>query len=195
MPFKRTTNWWVGAAAVLATSLIRGQVMSEQYVMQVPDFRAGDLSSVDSGADKLLRSYRSLTDDLVKQLRDANLPTERKVYVIYLLGQLRAVSAVAALIDRIDLKAPKVESDAIGRWGLYPSQEALVRIGTPAVNAVIDKLPTEGNELRRQLMCAVISDSLGNRVADAMVRFRYEEERDPSRRANLEAAVRLLERR
>ena len=168
--------------------------MSESYLMQIPDFQSRDLAVIDSAASTLVQSYRSLTDNLVKLLRDGNLPTEKKVYVIYLLGQLRAVSAVTILIDHIDLKAPKVDSDAIGRWGLYPAQEALVRIGTPAVNAVIDKLPTEKNELRRQLMCAVLSDALGSRVADAMLRFRHEEERDPSHRANLEAAIHLLRR-
>ena len=141
----------------------------------------------------MAESYREITTNIIGQLRNAGLPNEGKVYAIYLLGELRAAPATNILIENIDLKATKVDrKGAIGRWGPYPAQEALVKIGTPAVNMVLDKLPTEQNDLRRQLMCAVISDAVGRRVADAMLRFRYEEERDPSNRANIEAAIRVL---
>ena len=117
------------------------------------------------------------------------------VYAIVLLGQLRAANAVTTLIEHIDFKpARKDTSGGIGRWGPHPAQEALVKIGTPAVNMVLDKLPAENNDLRRQLMCAVISDALGPKVADATLRFRFADEQNPSHRANLEAAIRLIQR-
>ncbi len=137
-----------------------------------------------------------MTNDLVRQLGDATVSNEGKVYAIYLLGQLRAAPAVTVLLEHLDLRANKTDpAGGIGRWGTYPAQEALVKIGTPAVNMILDKLPLEGNQVRRQLMCAVISDAVGKKVADAMLRFRYEEEQNPLLRTNLEAAIRLLQPR
>jgi len=167
--------------------------MNEQsYMTQVPDFQAKDLASLDSQTNALVHSYRALTNDLLKHLRDGNLSAERKVYAIYLLGQLRAASAATLLIDNIDLKASKLDHDGIGRWGPYPAQEALTKIGTTAVNMVLDKLSFEKNELRRQLMCSVISDAVGNKAGEVMLKLRHDEEKALSHRANLEAAIRVM---
>jgi hypothetical protein len=136
-----------------------------------------------------------MKNGVAAQIQSGRLPDEGMLYAIVLLGQLRAANAVTTLIEHIDfMPARKDSSGGIGRWGPYPAQEALVRIGTPAVNMVLDKLPVERNDLRRQLMCAVISDAVGKDVADAMLRLRYANEQDSVRRANLEAAIRALQK-
>lgn len=184
-------------AVIVLTLYIEGErsMNPRNYPMQIPDFQARDLVAIDSATNTLIQSYRDMTNDLVKQLRDGNLPADKKVYVIYLLGQLRAASAVTILIEHIDLKAVKMDPDAIGRWGPYPAEEALVMIGTPAVNMILDKLPDEQNELRRQLMCDVISDAVGKRAGEAMLRSRSDEEPNPARRAHLESALQVFRER
>ena len=169
---------------------------AKTIVIQVPDFQISTSNEISSGVDKASRGYIEVINEVLGQVRRGQLSNEGMLLAIVLLGQLRAVSAVTTLIENIDFKPERRDSaGGIGRWGAYPAQEALVKIGTPAVNMVLDKLTTEQNGLRRQLMCAVMSDAVGERVADAMLRFRSEEERDnPSHLANLEAAMRLLRR-
>jgi len=97
--------------------------------------------------------------DLVHQLQYGNLTDEKRVLIIYFLGVLHAsdTNSIEALIRFIDLKAtifdPKTD---IQRWGLYPAEEALIKIGKPVVNPILDHLPNETNQLRRQLMCDVL---------------------------------------
>jgi hypothetical protein len=179
------------------TNLVRRKPMpnGKSILIQVPDFRTSASGVLSSGVDKAAQGYHDVTNEIIAQIQSGKLPNEGMLYAIVLLGQWRAANAVTTLIEHIDFQpAGKDPSGGIGRWGPYPAQDALVKIGTPAVNMVLDKLATEHNNLRRQLMCAVISDALGKRVADAMLRFRHEEERDPSHRANLDAAIRLLQR-
>ena len=167
---------------------------TKTIAITVPDFQTSTPDVLSAEVDKAVQAYSGVTNEIIAQVQRGHLPNEGMLYAIVLLGQLRAANAATVLIEKIDFKpAKKDTSGGIGRWGPYPAQEALVKIGTPAVNMVLDKLPTEQNDLRRQLMCSVISDAVGKRVADAMLRFRYEEEHDAAHRANLEAAIRVLQ--
>ena len=166
----------------------------KEYVVRIPDFQA-QLSELTSKAvDQVAKSYREVIGDIKGQLDQGHLSNEGRVYAIYLLGQLRAAEAVTVLIENIDFTAARVDSKVgIGRWGMYPAQEALGKIGTPAVNIILEKLPTERDGLRRKLMCLVISDVEGKAVGTMLVKVRFDEESDASRKASLGLALQVME--
>ena len=136
---------------------------------------------------------------LVDQLRHGKLTDEKKVLVIYILGCLRPKDedSVEVLIENIDLKAPHLDpAYGIPRWGEYPAEEALVRIGVPAIDPILNHLPNEGNALRRHLMCGVLKDKHveGKEAANNRLKERLAREPDPSKRVNLELSLKELEK-
>src|SRR6266446_4707465 len=161
MAIERTTTCWLCVLLMSILSIFGGSAMSndKEYVVKIPDFRAQPSENMSQSVDQAVKSYHEIIADLMGQLRQGGLSNEGKVYDIYLLGQLRATEAVTILIGNIDFKASKVDpKGGIGRWGMYPAHEALSKVGAPAVNMILDKLASERNDLRRKLMCFVISD-------------------------------------
>jgi len=104
------------------------------------------------------------TANLVNQIRYGKLSNDNKVLAIFLLGELRPsdTNSLEVFIEDIDFKASRFdEPAAFPRWGLYPAEEALMyKVGKPAVNPILNHLPSETNELRRQLMCDVLKQVL-----------------------------------
>ncbi len=97
--------------------------------------------------------------NLVTELRSAQLSNDKRVLAIYFLGELRPsdTNSIEVLIGYIDLKASKFDPKTrFRRWGDYPAEEALIKIGKPVVDPILNHLPSETNELRRQLMCDVL---------------------------------------
>lgn len=166
----------------------------KDYVVTIPDFRARPSEQMDGVVNNAVKSYHDIGNDLAGQLGESGLDPESKTYAIYLAGQLHAVGAVSILIANIDFKATKVDpKGGIGRWGMYPAQEALSKIGSPSVNMILDLLADESQELRRKLMCFVISDVHGKDLAKMLVKGRYEGERDPAKKARLDDALKVFD--
>jgi hypothetical protein len=186
-------------AAVLLVAVVAGaaevkKMVTKDFVMPMPDLKVADAPECDEAVNRVVDAYYAACGSALEQLRRQDVPVEGKVYAIYMLGELRSFHAVTELIANIDLKASKVDPrlrDA--RWGLYPAQEALVKIGRPATSTILDKLPSEAAPLRRKLMCDVILDVEGKDVARFLLDQEKGKQADPAKRANLEAAMKLLD--
>lgn len=168
--------------------------MAEQdFVTRIPDLSGPAWSRADSEVDHAVQSYDDVVAHILRQLREAGLPAQGKVYAIYLLGQWRATASVSTLLENISLTAPRSDPRiGIARWGTYPAQEALARIGSPAVNMILDSLPAEQDQLRRKLMCYVIHDVEGKNLGRLILQSRLANESDGGRRANLQAALDII---
>jgi hypothetical protein len=166
----------------------------KEYAVKIPDFRTQAAEETNKAVDQIVKAYREIVADVLGQLRDGNLANEGKVHAIYVLGQLRATAAVTVLIEDIDLKASKFDPKVgLGRWGSYPAQEALSKIGNPAVNMILDRLPGEKDELRRKLMCFVLIDVEGKPFGKLRLKLKYDEETDPAKKKNLELALGIFD--
>ena len=186
----------IGVLLIFLLNNCRDNIMSntKEYATKIPDFGAPPSESMSKGVDHVVDTYHEMVAEVMSQLSQDNLSNEGKVYAIYLLGQLRATKSVPILIENIDLVAPRVDTKgAIGRWGMYPAQEALSKIGKPAVNMIVDMLPDEKNELRRKLMCFVLADVDGAEVAKFNLSRALATESEPVRKGNLQSAQMILE--
>lgn len=140
---------------------------------------------------------------LVRQINGSALNNDKMVLAVYLLGELRPndPDSVGALIRLVDLRALRMDpkGDSV-RWGWYPAQEALVKIGEPAIEPVLKQLAIETDARRLRLLCGVLTcvkgrDGLrldiarGNRAALELIQREIRDETAPSRKANLEAAI------
>ena len=136
----------------------------------IPDFKVISYPEGDTDVNHIVTSYQSAISDLIKQLEGGKLSKEQQTYVIYLLGALRAVGAATILVEYIDFEAPVVDpKSAIGRWGLHPAAEALVKIGRPSVNEILAKAQRPQNDSRLKQMAIVIQEVEGTEVARLLV--------------------------
>jgi len=142
-----------------------GNVKNTEYALVLPSFEAVPIKDADKAANDTMEAYNKAVKNLLTQLRESKTNTG-KTYSIYLLGGLRAKEAVGDLVKIIDFKTEHVDpKDAIGRWGPYPAQEALSKIGSPSVEPMVKALGKEDNETRRKLMLMVLIDVLDKDVA------------------------------
>jgi hypothetical protein len=159
---------------------------SNEYIISIPQFDDISIEEGDKAANAALDAYNKSIKNLLEQLREGKT-NNQKTLTIYLLGSLRAKSAVHDLVKIIDFRADRVDPKTrIGRWSPYPAQDALSKIGNSAVPPILSALGKEDNELRRKLMVMVISDCFGDDVGiyvikkwadsttDARIKSRYE---------------------
>jgi hypothetical protein len=159
----------------------------------IPDFRTMTVQEMEKVVNRILKKNKRLITGLIQQLREEQLSNEGKVYAVYLLGNLRAYAAVDRLIANIDLKASSVDPKTrIGRWGPYPAQGALVKIGKPASSAVLESLSKEKDALRRKLMCAVLVDVEGKEISQIRIRKKLKTEPYPEKQSLLKSALKLI---
>ncbi|HBI46360.1 MAG TPA: hypothetical protein DDY78_26440 [Planctomycetales bacterium] len=180
----------VALIALLTSLTMKTNVSAKDFRISVPDFTATSEKEGDEAAAQVLKSYGKVTGELIDQMRDRNSSANAKTLAAYLLGELRASRAVWTLADNIDLKAPRIDPKfSIGRWGEFPAQEALHKIGVPAAAEVLRRLLTEQNELRRKLMVKVIRGVYGDDLGRLFVQNRLAKETDPMHKENLNLAL------
>ena len=145
----------------------------------------------------IVNQNRKVIATLVDGMRLNDYSPDSKVCIIYLLGELRPneMNAIQVLVDNIDFVAQQSDpGPKTRRWGMYPAQEALSKIGMPAVKVILDTaLPEESNQHRLNLMSAVLQDVLGKEIAIIIVDQRMEKELNPLRKVNYEYVLKRLE--
>jgi hypothetical protein len=99
-------------------------------------------------------------------------------------------NAIEVLIESIDFKAVFRDYNLdVSRWGMYPAQEALIKIGRPTVNPIMAHLLVETDELRRHLMCEVLRRVDSRESVQIEIRKILAAELDSNRQANLKLAL------
>ena len=178
------------ALALGAAPPANTNVAAKDFRISVPDFTAASEKQGDEAAAQALESYGKATGELIDQMKDPHSSANAKTLAAYLLGELRESRAVWTLAENIDLKAPRIDpKDSIVRWGEYPAQEALHKIGIPAAAEVLVRLLTEQNELRRKLMVGVVRGVYGDDLGRLFIQNRLTRETDPTHKQNLNLAL------
>ncbi len=187
-----SASWFtlVALTALLTSLTANANVAAKDFRLSVPDFTAVSEKEGDVAAAQVLESYENVTAELIRQMADPKSSANAKTLAAYLLGELRVVRAVGRLADNIDLKAPRIDPKIRkGRWGEFPAQEALNKIGIPAAVEVLVRLRTEQNQLRRELMIRVIRGVYGDDFGRRFIQNRLAKETDPMHKQNLNLAL------
>ena len=173
-----------------------------------PDFEKlsyDELSvKVDVEADTINMEFKKTCPEyisnLVNQIQSEKLSDDKKILAIYFLGELRPTNSLSieTLINYIDLKADPLahinkNRIDVKRWGLYPAEEALIKVGEPAVNLISNHLDNEVNDLRRQLMCEVLLQVEGGEAAKDLVKRKIDGCTNSTAQTNLVKALKQLE--
>lgn len=108
------------------------------------------------------------------------------------LGRLRASEAIPILIESIAPK--KGQSGVIEETGVSPAYSALIEIGVPATDKLLDEVAGEGSKFRREMCCRVLEGVYTRPIAAQVVRERLKKEDKPERVERLSRAVLFFER-
>jgi len=150
---------------VVSAGVVLSANVKQAFILDVPVFDSVSRAKADEAVDRIVAEHQKLVMTLIAQLRTAKTD-EAKIYVVYTLGTLRAKQAVGDLVRIIDLEAKGYgPGPRIGRWGPYPAQEALSKIGSPSVGPLVTLLGTDKDKTRRKLMLMVLVDVLQKDVA------------------------------
>lgn len=185
--------------------------LKKAYASNPPNFLTLHYEEASAAVDiveKLnLKPSSEYISQILFQIRNHNISNEGKIFAIYLLGCLCTTNsgAIQILIDNVDLKALHLDPALrIRRFGDYPAEEALLKIGQPSVYLILQDLPKETNAFRIHLLCDVLvrvesqkpnlNVVAGKSVAQKQIKDMLLDEKDSTRRINLTAALKELEK-
>jgi hypothetical protein len=145
-------------------------VIGQPYEMKIPAFDIPQ-SAIDGSVEAPLMALHAATANLIEQLHNTR-ENETILQCAYMLGEMRATAAIPALVAKIEFKAARADNRKPGapRWKRFPAEEALVKIGNPAVNPIVLALAVEEDRTRRKLMVEVLCGVLGKDVADFVLK-------------------------
>jgi hypothetical protein len=192
-------NWLMACGITVALIVLLGttkgtvqQDKKKEPVGQIAGLLSQDSRIRDQAVDSVLQDRRSIINKLIPLIDPANdmkYSDETRCAAAYLLGMLRATEAVAVLSRALaDGPGRKVGKD-ISRYDV-PVWTALVKIGRPAVPAMIENIETSDNKILRKKSLDVLCHVLGGkrRVLELLTRLKARAE-DQLIIEHIEAAI------
>ena len=173
---------------VIATSATTApQPDKEKTMIPIDDLLSKEPRTRNQAVDAILRDRKSVIEQFIPLIDPDNAKKysdETRSAAAYLLGELCAVEAVPVLSQALaDPPGPKETSD-ISRYDA-PVFSALVKIGRPAVPAMIKNLETSDNSTLRKNSMDVLNHVLGGkrRLLELLAKLiERSDDRDVSRR-------------
>jgi len=133
---------------------------------------------------------------LVNELKDSSeesYQNSRLCFAVRMLGILRAAEAAQPLLDVIDRRFP-----GANHTDSPPEDpevvQALIQIGKPASTKAIEYLASDKSSKRAPMYVRVIAQVEGIELGKVMVRLAADKEKDPEKKARLEAAIGLFDK-
>ena len=145
------------------------EVPHKEYRAFIPMFEGLSKEEADKYSADILVAQSKSINELVNQLSVAK-SVDAKVQLIYVLGELRATLAISKLVEFIDFEMQiPIFQPQMRRWGKYPAQEALVKIGLDSVKYIVPRLGKEKADDRRVFLVQVIANIMGKDIAKLMI--------------------------
>ncbi len=155
----------VTAVAFTASVATNSKAAEQEISMQIERLRSEERRTRDTTVDAILQDHSATVEQLIPLIDPAKAKEysdETRCAAAYLLGKLRAVEAVPVLSRALaDEPGPKTRSD-LSRYDV-PVWNALVRIGRPAVPAMIENIETSDHRMLRIGSLDVLNHVLGGK--------------------------------
>ena len=139
-------------------------------------------------------NLRQILETLLTKFDSVN--SDDKCYVAYLLGDYRFSQAVKVLGKNIALEDkihPNQERGAEWFWDRYPAMEALIKIGSASISAIIQNLTESDDAKVRELSLKVIWHIDHDKdIVQLRLKKALKAEKDSTRQARLRAALKAL---
>jgi hypothetical protein len=139
----------------------------------------------------LTKKRLALQTDLLKQLNSPK-SEEHQISVIYLLGLYRMEGAVRDLANLITLEAKVRIQKREWLWDQYPVVEALVKIGRPAIPAMLENIKAAKGEKVTELSIKVIQHVETLAIAKMILQEVIDKEKDQKKKKNIKESLKYL---
>ena len=172
----------------LAGDDLEERITSEQKLKSDRDRRIKSLLAILKTAEENSKN----ADPLLGEAASVRYYSDKQAFAIRALGLMRATEAVEPLLDRIDMKFLQGRS-SLNSPDLEPflCVDALTMIGKPASKAALNRLKSEGDTTKRELMVRVVRGVEGDSVGKFMISQAIKNA-EGKQKANLQAALRLF---
>ncbi len=191
-------NWLMGCMICITLFLflpaMKGNKQSEEKepMGQINGLLSQDSRIRDQAVDSILQDRRSIVNKLIPLIDPANTKKysdQTRCAAAYLLGMLRATEAVPVLSRALANEPGRKLISDISRYDV-PVWTALVRIGRPAVPAMIENIETSDNKILREKSIDVLNHVLGGkrRVLELLTKLKARAE-DRQIIEHIEAAI------
>lgn len=176
--------------------------LSVKELAEIKELESSDLKQREVAATKIRKKRELIINQLIQyasiDVKPLPKPTpesmdrypwhDSKHLAILLLEDFRAIEAIPVLIENLEYINPRSIFGGIGY--MYPSVDALVKIGMPAIDPVIEKLGTYDQDcLGRQNCVLVIKEVLGVKLGRYKLRLAIEENKNEKVKKNLQAVL------
>ncbi len=146
---------------------MKGNKQSEEKepMGQINGLLSQDSRILDQAVDSILQDRRSIINKLIPLIDPDNTKKysgQTRCAAAYLLGMLRATEAVPVLSRALENEPGRRYISDISRYD-SPVWTALVRIGRPAVPAMIENIETSDNRILREKSIDVLYHVLGGK--------------------------------
>ncbi len=163
------------------------------------------LSSRDSNVrkeafDRLVAERKARISALLRVLKEAASDRRERLLphrgsklhlTMKLLGELRAVEAIPSLIGLIEYEPLRKEDLPLALQ--FPAVQALIKIGRPSVDAVIEGLRTGAMSPQRSMLCTLVVVSVEGKAAGrVLLEGAVRDEKDAEGKAGLRVALQHL---
>ena len=180
--------------------------------VKIPVTKAKDTMNSKSGWDQM-QAFEKLTDierettvekleldrHQMKELLLEKLSSEKedvRFYAAYLLGEYRFSQTAASLANIITLEdkvRSKMRQSREWFWDRYPAVEALIKIGTPSIPAMIRNLAENDDAKVRELSLQVLYRIEGDKdIVQLRLQKALAAEKDIAKQARLQSAISAL---
>ncbi|SRR5258706_1841580 len=161
------------AIAMIMVLLILGTLRETQSITDsipnhIDELLSKDQATRDAGVKAILADRKKVVDALITLVDPANAgrySEQTRSDAAYLLGKLRAPEAVPVLSKALvnEPSGPLVGSGVDDGRVAYPMWTALIRIGRPAIPAMIRNVETSADPVVRKHSVLVIGQVLGGK--------------------------------
>jgi HEAT repeat protein len=142
------------------------------------------------GLIAIVRESPLVTDDTPLESEETS-----RVMAIQLLGRIRAAEAVPVLIQYVMLRTPRTWSDKLELSNIvYPAAESLARIGTPAVQPIIDGLQGDVPAAKRVVLVHILRRIEGADTAGYILDAPRKRIKDPFVQKHLGESLEILDK-
>lgn len=159
----------------------------------VASVKGNNLDAFDNIASKLITERACFRDQLLNVFKDAKSSRFNKCAAAYHLGEMRTPEAADALAADIKLNLGPMVVDHLSILMHTPAVDALIKIGSPSIPAVIRNLEENGDAKVRELSLKVLYRIDGDKD---IVRLRLQKalnaQKDSQKQARLQAALKSL---
>lgn len=162
---------WVRQAPIVVLILLSAAALSstrieqEKAMPQIDGLRSTNARARDEAVDAIIHSRKVSTEELVRLIDPDNAAREReetRIAAAYLLGELRDPAAVPVLSRALRDKSGRIVIPNLQRYNL-PVWNALVKIGRPAVPAMIANVEDSDDPDLRDKSLGVLYHVLGGK--------------------------------